>query len=65
MIINRRTFSTLVASAIALPRLAFAQAKTNCAFYSGVGGHWPNVRLSRSPAGFSMRGRIRPEGIYT
>src|SRR5215471_13263038 len=38
MTINRRTFSALLASAVAAPRVSFAQAKVNSAFYSGVGG---------------------------
>jgi 6-phosphogluconolactonase (cycloisomerase 2 family) len=38
MTINRRTFSALLASAVAAPRESFAQAKVNSAFYSGVGG---------------------------
>jgi len=36
--INRRTFSALLAGAVAAPRVSFAQAKVNSAFYSGVGG---------------------------
>jgi 6-phosphogluconolactonase (cycloisomerase 2 family) len=36
--IDRRTFSALLAGAVAAPRVAFAQAKVNSAFYSGVGG---------------------------
>ena len=35
MTINRRTFSALLASAVAVPRVSFAQAKVNSAFYSG------------------------------
>jgi hypothetical protein len=31
MIVDRRTFSKLLASAIAAPGVAFAQAKNNCA----------------------------------
>ena len=38
MTINRRTFSALLAGAVAAPRVSFAQAKVNSAFYSGVGG---------------------------
>ena len=38
MTINRRTFSALLASAVAAPRVSFAQANVNSAFYSGVGG---------------------------
>ena len=38
MTINRRTFSALLAGAVAAPRVSFAQAKVNSAFYSAVGG---------------------------
>jgi hypothetical protein len=38
MIANSRVFSTMLAGAVVAPRLAFAQAKNNSAFYSGVGG---------------------------
>src|SRR5215471_16281088 len=38
MTINRRTFSALLAGAVAAPRMSFAQAKVNSAFYSAVGG---------------------------
>ena len=55
MIVNRRTFSTLVASAIALPRVAFAQAKTNCAFYSGVGGQLTHFEVDFDAATLAKR----------
>ena len=38
MTITRRTFSALLASAVAAPRAALSQKLDNCAFYSGVGG---------------------------
>jgi len=38
MVVTRRAFSGMLAGALATPRLAFAQTKNNCAFYSGVGG---------------------------
>jgi 6-phosphogluconolactonase len=64
MIVNRRTFSTLVASAIALPRLAFAQAKTNCAFYSGVGGQLTHFEVDFDAATLAKRAAITlPGGI--
>ena len=44
MIVNRRTFSAMLAGAVATPRMAFAQAKDNCAFYSGVGGQLTHYR---------------------
>jgi 6-phosphogluconolactonase len=64
MIVNRRTFSTLVASAIALPRLAFAQAKTNCAFYSGVGGQLTHFEVDFDAATLAKRAAVTlPGGI--
>ena len=64
MIVNRRTFSTLVASAIALPRVAFAQAKTNCAFYSGVGGQLTHFEVDFDAATLAKRAAITlPGGI--
>ena len=36
MLVNRRTFSAMLAGAIASPRVAFAEAKNDCAFYSGA-----------------------------
>jgi 6-phosphogluconolactonase len=64
MIVNRRTFSTLVASAIALPRLAFAQAKSNCAFYSGVGGQLTHFEVDFDAATLAKRAAVTlPGGI--
>src|SRR5579871_3435391 len=64
MIVNRRTFSTLLASAIALPRLAFAQAKTNCAFYSGVGGQLTHFEVDFDAATLTKRAAVTlPGGI--
>ena len=64
MIVNRRTFSTFVASAIALPRLAFAQAKTNCALYSGVGGQLTHFEVDFDAATLAKRAAIAlPGGI--
>ena len=38
MTVDRRTFSALLAGAVAAPRMSFAQAaKDRSAFYSGVG----------------------------
>jgi hypothetical protein len=76
MNVSRRTFSALLASAFAAPDLALAQAKNNCAFYSGVGGQlthfevdFDNATLAKRAAvtpqaGFSMLGPIRPEDTY-
>jgi 6-phosphogluconolactonase (cycloisomerase 2 family) len=64
MIVNRRTFSTLVVGAIALPRLAFAQAKTNCAFYSGVGGQLTHFEVDFDGATLARRAAVTlPGGI--
>src|SRR6267378_3012113 len=64
MIVNRRTFSTLLAGAIAAPRLAFAQAKTNCAFYSGVGGQLTHFEVDFDAATLAKRAAVTlPGGI--
>src|SRR5215475_2749136 len=64
MIVNRRTFSTLLAGAIAAPRLAFAQAKTNCAFYSGVGGQLTHFEVDFGAAALAKRAAVTlPGGI--
>src|SRR6516165_9726023 len=64
MIVNRRTFSTLIAGAIAAPRLAFAQAKTNCAFYSGVGGQLTHYEVDFEAATLAKRAAVTlPGGI--
>ena len=73
MTINRRTFSALLASAVAAPRVSFAQAKVNSAFYSGVGGQLTHTRsisaLRRCPNSHrsrsNMHGRIRRGDIST
>jgi 6-phosphogluconolactonase len=64
MIVNRRTFSRLVAGAIALPRLAFAQTKTNCAFYSGVDGQLTHFEVDFDGATLAKRAAVTlPGGI--
>src|SRR5215470_5474372 len=64
MIVNRRTFSTLLASAVAAPRTAFAQAKTNCAFYSGVGGQLTHFEVDFDAATLEKRAAVTlPGGI--
>jgi 6-phosphogluconolactonase len=64
MIVNRRTFSTLLAGAIAAPRLAFAQAKVNCAFYSGVGGQLTHFEVDFDAATLTKRAAVTlPGGI--
>jgi 6-phosphogluconolactonase len=64
MIVDRRTFSTLLAGAIAAPRFAFAQAKTNCAFYSGVGGQLTHYEVDFDAATLAKRAAVTlPGGI--
>src|SRR5215831_3107043 len=64
MIVNRRTFSALLASAMAAPRLAFAQAKNNCAFYSGVGGQLTHFEVDFDAATLAKRAAVTlPGGI--
>src|SRR6266436_4813747 len=64
MIVNRRTFSTLLAGAIAAPRLAFAQAKDRSAFYSGVGGQLTHFEVDYDAAALAKRASVTlPGGI--
>src|ERR1700756_4728490 len=64
MTVNRRTFSTLLAGAVAAPRLAFGQAKINCAFYSGVGGQLTHFEVDFSAAALTKRAAVTlPGGI--
>jgi 6-phosphogluconolactonase (cycloisomerase 2 family) len=64
MLVNRRTFSTMLAAAIATPRLAFAQAKDNCAFYSGVGGQLTHYAVDFGAAALAKQAAVTlPGGI--
>ena len=64
MLVNRRTFSTMLAAAIATPRLAFAQAKDNCAFYSGVGGQLTHYEVDFDAAALAKQAAVTlPGGI--
>ena len=64
MLVNRRTFSVMLAGAIATPRLAFAQAKDNCAFYSGVGGQLTHYEVDFGAATLAKRAAVTlPGGI--
>jgi 6-phosphogluconolactonase len=64
MLVNRRTFSATLAGAVAMPRLAFAQAKDNCAFYSGVGGQLTHYKVDFSAATLAKRAAVTlPGGI--
>src|ERR1700674_5478487 len=64
MIVNRRTFSTMLVGAVAAPRLAFAQAKNNCAFYSGVGGQLTHFEVDFDAATLAKRAAVTlPGGV--
>src|SRR5260370_36977131 len=64
MTINRRTFSALLAGAVAAPRVSFAQAKDNSAFYSGVGGQLTHYEVDFSAATLAKRAAVTlPGGI--
>ena len=64
MSVNRRTFSATLATAIASPRLALAQAKDNCAFYSGVGGQLTHYEVDFGAATLAKRAAVTlPGGI--
>ena len=64
MLVNRRSFSAMLAGAVAMPRLAFAQAKNNCAFYSGVGGQLTHYEVDFGAATLAKRAAVTlPGGI--
>ena len=64
MVVTRRTFSVMLASAIATPRLAVAQVKDNCAFYSGVGGQLTHYEVDFGAATLTKRAAVTlPGGI--
>jgi 6-phosphogluconolactonase (cycloisomerase 2 family) len=64
MIVNRRTFSAMLAGAIAAPRMAVAQAKDRSAFYSGVGGQLTQFEVDFDAATLSKRAAVRlPGGV--
>jgi 6-phosphogluconolactonase len=62
MTINRRTFSALLAGAVAAPRVAFAQAKVNSAFYSGVGGQLTHFEVDFGAATLSKLASVTLPG---
>ena len=62
MTINRRTFSALLASAVAVPRVSFAQAKVNSAFYSGVGGQLTHYEVDFGAAMLSKLASVTLPG---
>lgn len=64
MVVTRRTFSAALASAVVMPRLAFAQRKDNCAFYSGVGGQLTHYEVDFGAATLAKRDAVTlPGGI--
>jgi hypothetical protein len=62
MTISRRTFSALLASAVAAPRVSFAQAKVNSAFYSGVGGQLTHYEVDFGAATLSKLASVTLPG---
>src|SRR5450432_2745271 len=64
MSVNRRTFSVLLAGAVAAPRMSFAQAKDKSAFYSGVGPELTHYEVDFDAATLTRRGSVKlPGGI--
>ncbi len=64
MIVNRRTFSAMVASAVAAPRMSFAQVKDRSALYSGVGGQLTHFEVDFDAASLAKRLSVKlPGGI--
>ena len=64
MIVNRRTFSAMVASAIVAPNMSFAQANDRSAFYSGVGGQLSHFEVDFGAATLAKRASVKlPGGI--
>jgi 6-phosphogluconolactonase len=62
MTITRRTFSTLLASAVAAPRAALSQKLDNCAFYSGVGGQLTHYEVDFAAAALAKRDAVTLAG---
>src|SRR3954468_13877332 len=64
MLINRRTFSGLLAGTVAAPRMAFAQTKDKSAFYSGVGPELTHYEVDFDAATLTKRSSVKlPGGI--
>jgi 6-phosphogluconolactonase len=64
MTVTRRTFSAMLASTVAAPRLAFAEARSDCAFYSGVGGQLTHYEVDFGAATLAKRAAVTlPGGI--
>ena len=63
MLLDRRTFSTLLAGAVAAPRVSFAQAaKEKSAFYSGVGPELTHYEVDFDAATLTRRGSVKIGG---
>jgi 6-phosphogluconolactonase len=64
MMVNRRTFSAILAGALAAPRMALAQATDRSAFYSGVGGQLTQFDVDFGAATLTKRASVTlPGGI--
>jgi 6-phosphogluconolactonase len=64
MIVNRRTFSAMVAGAVAAPGLSFAQVNDRSALYSGVGGQLTHFDVDFDAAALAKRASVKlPGGI--
>jgi 6-phosphogluconolactonase len=64
MTVNRRTFSALLAGAVAAPRMALAQAKDRSAFYSGVGAELTHFEVDFDAATLTKRASVKlPGGV--
>src|ERR1700720_4797691 len=64
MIVDRRTFSAMLAGTVAAPRMAIAQAKDRSAFYSGVGGQLTQFEVAFDVATLTRPAPVRlPGGI--
>jgi 6-phosphogluconolactonase (cycloisomerase 2 family) len=64
MTVSRRTFSALLAGAVAAPRMSFAQVKDRSAFYSGVGPELTHYEVDFDAATLTRRGSVKlPGGI--
>ena len=62
MQITRRTVSAMLASAVAAPRAALAQARNNCAFYSGVGGQLTHYEVDFGAATLAKQAAVTLAG---